>query len=260
MKHVPPSVKATAFNCPHCQVLTTQVWYSLRADKVKGEDRLPFVITPADAKTYNFDDVEDKDQRAYLTDWAKTLMKGQVVLEDGRDGPYSYSNVTNVHLSKCYECKDVSIWVWDRLFYPATKQEAPAPNPDLPDDIRKDYLEASSILNLSPRGAAALLRLALQKLCKHLGQPGENINKDIKALVEAGLDPRVQMALDAVRVIGNNAVHPGHIDLSDDRATAETLFRLLNLIAEKTISEPKHVSEVYASLLNRAGFAGDPNS
>lgn len=51
-----------------------------------------------------------------------------------------------------------------------------------------------------------------------------------------------------MRVIGNNAVHPGSIDLRDDRATAENLFRLLNLIAEKMISEPKHVDEVYAAL------------
>jgi inactivated superfamily I helicase len=88
--------------------------------------------------------------------------------------------------------------------------------------------------------------LAIQKLCKHLGQSGANINDDIKALVTNGLDVRVQRALDAVRVIGNEAVHPGQLDLRDDRSTAESLFRLLNLIVEKTISEPKHVDEVYA--------------
>jgi len=94
----------------------------------------------------------------------------------------------------------------------------------------------------------ALIRLAIQKLCKGLGQPGKNINDDIKGLVAKGLDPRVQKALDAVRVIGNNAVHPGQIDLRDDRATAESLFGLLNIVVEKMISEPKHIDEVYASL------------
>ncbi|MBK5412085.1 DUF4145 domain-containing protein [Pseudomonas sp. TH34] len=121
-------------------------------------------------------------------------------------------------------------------------------NQDMSEDVRRDYEEASSILNQSPRGAAALLRLAIQKLCKELGQSGENINTDIKALVAAGLDPRVQQALDAVRVIGNSAVHPGIIDIRDDRATAEALFKLLNLIVDKTISEPKHVQEIYDSL------------
>lgn len=104
------------------------------------------------------------------------------------------------------------------------------------------------ILDLSPRGAAALLRLGIQKLCQHLGETGENLYHDIAALVKKGLDVRVQRALDVVRVIGNNAVHPGHIDLRDDRATAEKLFGLVNLIAERMISQPKHVQELYESL------------
>ncbi len=118
----------------------------------------------------------------------------------------------------------------------------------MPQDIRRDYDEAGSILNLSLRGAAALLRLAIQKLCKELGQPGENINADIAALVANGLHPMLQKALDTVRVVGNDAVHPGQIDLRDDRATAESLFRLVNMIVEKTISEPKHVEALYALL------------
>jgi hypothetical protein len=93
-----------------------------------------------------------------------------------------------------------------------------------------------------------LLRLAVQKLCKHLGGAGDNLNHDIAALVRKGLPARVQQALDVVRVIGNNAVHPGEIDLRDDRATAEGLFRLVNLIAEIMISQPKHVSDMFASL------------
>ena len=97
-----------------------------------------------------------------------------------------------------------------------------------------------------------MLRLAIQKLCKDLGKPGENLNSDIGALVSDGLSPKIQQALDFVRVIGNNAVHPGQIDLSDDRRTAATLFRLLNVIAEKTISEPKHISQIYNELPEEA--------
>ena len=102
--------------------------------------------------------------------------------------------------------------------------------------------------DLSPRGAAALLRLGIQKLCAHLGQPGKNINADIKALVAEGLPPKVQEALDSVRVIGNDAVHPGTIDLNDNRDIANQLFRLVNFIAQKMITEPKEIEDIYNSL------------
>ncbi len=112
-----------------------------------------------------------------------------------------------------------AVWVYNRLVFPSSR-EGPPPNPDLPDDVRLDYEEAGRILNLSPRGAAALLRLAIQKLCAYLGEKGKNIDDDIASLVKKGLYPLVQQALDAVRVIGNEAVHPGTLDLKDDRDTA----------------------------------------
>jgi hypothetical protein len=133
------------------------------------------------------------------------------------------------------------------MVYPLTGN-APAPNPDLPEDIRVDYEEARSIVSHSPRGAAALLRLAIQKLCKELGESGENINADIGSLVKKGLSVHVQQALDTVRVVGNNAVHPGQIDLNDDPGQAQMLFALVNLIADRMISEPRRISELYGQL------------
>jgi hypothetical protein len=131
--------------------------------------------------------------------------------------------------------------------YPAIL-EAPEASPDMPENVASDYNEARSILPYSPRSSAALLRLALQKLCKHLGKPGKNINDDIKALVKDGLSPRVQQALDAVRVIGNNAVHPGEIDLNDDYELALSLFDLMNFIVQETITRPRMISKIYNEL------------
>jgi hypothetical protein len=128
------------------------------------------------------------------------------------------------------------------------KMTVALPNPDLQDDIKRDYLEASSVLGDSPRAAAALLRLALQKLCKQLGEKGENINDDIKSLVAKGLNPLVQKSLDALRITGNNAVHPGEINLTEDPARVVKLFELINFIASKMITEPKEIEGFYSQL------------
>ena len=150
-------------------------------------------------------------------------------------------------LSKCNNCGEPTIWHGESMIYPLHATAEP-PNADLPDDIREDFEEARVIANLSPRGAAGLLRLAIQKLCLHLGGPGANINSDIAALVAKGLPPKVQEALDSVRVIGNEAVHPGTLDLKDDRQTVNMLFRLINFIAQKMITEPREIADIYGAL------------
>lgn len=156
------------------------------------------------------------------------------------------------HVGECNHCLKVTFWEryqnnmhWAyKIIYP-TNGLIDLPNSDLPDDIKRDYLEASDIVELSPRGAVALLRLALQKLCKHLGESGKDINKDIGALVKKGLNPSIQKALDSVRVTGNNAVHPGTIDLTDDRETAYKIFGFINIIANTMITQPKEIEEFY---------------
>ncbi len=129
----------------------------------------------------------------------------------------------------CTHCEARTVWYDGTMLFPDTST-APHPNQDLPGDIVSDYEEAGSILSRSPKGAAALFRLCIQKLCKHLGESGKNINADIAALVKKGLHPAVQKSLDIVRVIGNEAVHPGTIDLNDQpdtQSSSPTLSTLL---------------------------------
>jgi hypothetical protein len=118
----------------------------------------------------------------------------------------------------------------------------------MPDDVLAEYREAADIVAVSPRGAGALLRLALQTLMPRLGESGKNLNDDIGALVQKGLPEAVQQALDSLRVIGNNAVHPLELDLREDTATATALFDLLNYIVEDRISRPAAFDSLYAKL------------
>jgi hypothetical protein len=243
-KYVPPSVEETAFNCPHCGALAKQVWFSMHAIGLK-KDATPARVEPALVTDKIFAEEENLETRKRLREWARSMAAGRpAFLWEGR---HCDAALGNVELSRCFNCDGVAIWVFDQMLWPRVGF-APLPNPDMPDDVRRDYEEASTVLGVSARSAAALLRLAIQKLCRSLGEKGENINHDIGELVKKGLAERVQKALDVVRVVGNNAVHPGELDLRDDRATAEGLFRLVNLIVEQMISQDKHVDEMFAAL------------
>ncbi len=244
-KDVPPSIKGEAFCCPHCGAYTAQFWYTLHAIQ-KDKGSLPFI--PGDEFLAMIDGPSGlpKEERERWKTIVEKYQTGKVFFEKSEIN-YSSTETSNLHLSKCFTCEEIAVWVYDRLLYPP-QRIGPEPNEDLPEAVKTDYDEARSILNLSPRGAAALLRLCVEKLCTHLKAVGSTLDETIADLVKNGLNVRVQKSLDAVRVIGNEAVHPGQMDLKDDRDTAETLFKLVNLIAEKMISEPKRVDAVYGSL------------
>ncbi len=175
-------------------------------------------------------------------------------------GAYAHQNwSTTVHTRKgstlkgtsstiCMRCKEYSLWVNEKIVYPRTSS-APLPSENMPQNVKDDFLEARNIVEPSPRAAAALLRLAIQKLMVEIGERGSNLNEDIGNLVEKGkLVEKVQKALDSVRVIGNSAVHPGQIDLKDDIDIAITLFKLVNMIIESIITEEKEINEIFDKL------------
>ena len=147
----------------------------------------------------------------------------------------------------CFRCKKYSIWLNAKLIYPRSSS-TPLPDENMPLDVLIDFLEARSIVDLSPRAAAALLRLALEKLMIDLNAEGKDLNARIGNLVTKGLPKRLQEAADALRVIGNNAVHPGVLDLKDDSETAIGLFTLLNLIVEYMITKPNEVNKLYEKI------------
>jgi hypothetical protein len=155
--------------------------------------------------------------------------------------------VADLRIAHCVCCDKYSVWYIDQMIFP-TKILVELPNGDLTQEIKDDYNEAAQIVSISPRGAAALLRLAIQKLCRYLGEDDRDINTNIANLVKKGLSVRIQKALDTLRVVGNEAVHPGTLDLKDNREIAFALFKLINIIAEKMISEEKQIDELYNSL------------
>ncbi len=149
----------------------------------------------------------------------------------------------------CLHCKERTIWYKQRLVAPVSSS-APLPNPDMPEDIRKDYEEARDIVERSPRSAAGLLRLCIQKLCIQPSEPGANLNTDIGALVAKGLSKTIQQTFDAIRIVGNSQLHPESdgIDLRSNPEGISLLFLLVNLIVENQISLKHKTNAFYESL------------
>lgn len=239
-KEVLPTLGATSFTCPHCGAFAHQFWSQALLKMFVADER---PLTPVDYQKLAATAPSQDVQYRYMT-----LGMGMLV-----DAPQTVTTNTkltkleNLFVTRCFACKRFAVWIAQNLVYPESERRY-TPLEDMPEEVKSDFLEASLIVDKSPRGAAALLRLALQKLMPHVGGKGSNINNDIAALVKNGLEPQVQKVLDVVRVIGNNAVHPGTLDLQDDKDTARTLFELLNLIVEKLISTPKHVNTLFESL------------
>lgn len=215
-QHFPPIHAQGQFHCPHCGVYAKQRWSHLSAVSDVYTQRNQF------------------HQVSYQSNiFGLTVTNGNL--------PEEWT------ISVCEHCNGMAIWNGTGMIFPK-KILVEQPNKDLSDEIQADYLEAANVLGDSPRSAAAILRLALQKLCKQLGEKGANINDDIASLVKKGLNPAIQKSLDALRITGNNALHPGELDLTEDMERVTRLFGLLNFITEKMITEPKEIGAFYDGL------------
>ena len=224
---VVPSLGAASFSCPHCGALAHQFWLAVWAKRYASGAK------PQPGQIGNMITSQSSIDRRITSANMKTDSANIAI--------------SNLFLSSCFSCSNFSVWLANEPIYPAQKSSL-LPHEDMPEDVKVDFEEAAAIVDRSPRGAAALLRLAMQKLMSDLGEKGENLNDDIASLVKKGLDPSIQKALDVVRVIGNNAVHPGEINIKDDKATATTLLTLVNLVVERRISAQKRIDEMFENL------------
>ncbi|WP_346671423.1 DUF4145 domain-containing protein [Helicobacter pullorum] len=217
-----PEFNKEAFNCPFCGVYAKMDFanFSNAAWQINSSiDRIILKFAHYITKNEQFDINQIKNRIS------------------------NYGNIVPI-LSICHKCNKVAIWVDEKMIYPKPRL-TPIPNEDLDDALKADYEEASNIVQDSPRGACALLRLVLQKLLIDLGED-KNINKAIRNLMDKKeIDEKLQKALDSVRVIGNSAVHPNELDLRDDVDTALALFGIINYIADKMISSKKKIDEIY---------------
>lgn len=222
--------RSEKFQCPHCHVIAQQNWFS--------NYQLSSVVFNIYSHIY-------LDYRVNIRDYQQEAIE-KFLNTAKSEFPNDVNSFlpTNLSIATCQSCGNYSIWIDEELVYPR-KLPIDPPNDDLNEEIKSLYNEASRIFVDSPKGSTALLRLALQMLLMQIGKEGKNINNDIKELVENGLSSKIQKALDLLRVVGNNAVHPGQINLDDNSEVALKLFKILNIISDEMITKPKEIDTLY---------------
>jgi hypothetical protein len=245
-KTITPELGLKSFTCPHCGALAHQTWFKFYLDQYEGEDK-PWVPDPAALDRIRAD--RNLENKQNIIEYFEKRLIGHPFDERNENSRSLGWQLDNTNASKCYSCKQYALWVGPNLAWPV-QQYSVAPNAEMPEHIKPDFLEAASIVDVSPKGAAALLRLCIQKLVIHLGGKGDNLNADIGKLIEERvITKNIQEALDVVRVVGNNWVHPGTIVFDDNKAMATKLFGLVNVIVEATIATPRHITQIYETVV-----------
>jgi hypothetical protein len=217
-------------------------------------DNLRYLLenTPPYSSLYEWHVVERGDEIAYKKDSEKALAQwiksvASVLRLHGKDAELEIW----LEVTSAGEDEEEHKLVLKQIIAKLDNEALPVPHEDMPENVKIDYEEARDVFPYSSRSAAALLRLAVQRLCKELGEKGKNLDTDIGNLVAKGLPPHIQQALDIVRVIGNEAVHPGVINVRDNPEIAMGLFGLVNEIVENQLgssSKKKRIQEIYEKL------------
>ncbi|MDU4910570.1 DUF4145 domain-containing protein [Clostridium baratii] len=214
--YIIPEIDKNRFTCPYCNTLAEQKWDECTFTKCEN--------------------VQDLNYRNYSCLGKGGSLKGKKVF---------------IKVSTCQSCFKPHIWLNNKMVEPINLT-IPLANDEMPEKVKEIYNEAREVFPVSAKASAALLRLALQYLCIELGEKGKNINTDIGEMVKKGLPVQIQQALDIVRVVGNNAVHPGELDLDDNRDNTRALFDIVNFIVNDRIVRPKEIQKFYNSLPGRA--------
>lgn len=158
------------------------------------------------------------------------------------------SNLQGFDAIQCVSCGNYSIYYQGKMIYPIDSNVS-NPNEDMPDNVKSVYYEAKIVLNISPKSACTLLRLALEMLLNELDMDGRTLNDKINNYCnDFDSNNRLIKAFHLVRIVGNEAVHPGTIDIDDNEDVARAMFEILNEIVDETITKKNKMDAIFEYL------------
>lgn len=217
-----------SYKCPHCGTKTTTVI-------------LPIVSEIKPPIT--------KDQAIERIGFGSTSIKKTIDFEDFVTLLPSEEAV----VTECQECGHLIFWENGELRYPTPAGIEPAKG--MPESVKKDFIEAQSIIYLSPRCTCVLLRVCLEKLADHVAEtskisgykPDDLLWKKIDTIEKnKGMTSDVRQMVDACRDTGNEFAHKGKYILSDTdtQELAEIMSELVNSLVDIWVKPAKQVARI----------------
>ena len=249
-QNMEPQLGAESFSCPHCNAVADQDWYSLF---LKPENATEVVVLTLEALML---------AKGSESDQFVQRLKDNVLAYEYQEHPRNLKvKLLNLHVSRCYNCKGFTVWVRDRLVFPikgnepldiieADFRQVEEDVQELEDNVpesdehveasveeveeaSEDFEEAAAILNKSPRGAAALIRICIQNMMPLMKETGKNLDENISSLVRKGLEVEIQQAMDVLQVVRKNPSQTTEFDLKEENETAKKFFNSLERILER---------------------------
>lgn len=223
--------------CEYCGNKTKSAWTLVGLDKNKESYYYLGVIDYELERIYPRHNINKP--LTFRDDEYKRLFWGE---SDPMD---AYANL--FYFENCEVCQGTCIYdaKTGEKIHPKTTS-IKKPNNDMPQNIKDLYIEASSVFELSPRSALAIIRLALDLLCIELGANNKDslYNKVEWLYNENVINSEIKELAHGVRGLGNDAVHPRNIDDQIDKNDAELVFELLNIIVEEKITKVNRKNEL----------------
>lgn len=238
--------------CPHCgigmnlNISTTEAWKNDPEDDSGDSHALAYGHCPDCHKLIVF------------------LKTGQPSVQYDDDDEFVdrfYSN-SGVYIGR---------WLFDdndddtvnQLIYPPNALRPVAP--EVPKQIKQDFTEAASVLNISPKSSAALSRRILQHILhEHFNISKSSLAAEIEEFIARNdVPPYLKKEIDAVRNIGNFAAHPlkdthtGSI-VDVEPGEAEWLLDVLESLFDFAFVQPARHQEKVEKLNSKLKAFGKP--